>query len=322
MCTAIKYKNNYFGRNLDYEFSYGERITITPRLYPIKFKNIEVLKSHYAIIGMAHIASDYPLYYEAANEMGLAMAGLNFVGNASFYEYDNNKNNVCGFELILYILGLAKNVSEAISLINGLNLVGTPFSNSYPNASLHYLISDKNMSITLEFESDGMHIYNNYINVLTNNPPFLYQVANLNNYLNLTPDEPTNRFSSAIDFKKYSRGMGAIGLPGDLSSESRFVRAAFYTANSKSFDDELSNVNQFFHILDSVSQIRGGCHLGEEKYEITIYSSCINLNEGIYYYKTYNDFSINKVSLFNENLDTFKLISYEMLNKMKINEQN
>lgn len=322
MCTAIKYKNNYFGRNLDYEFSYGERITITPRLYPIKFKNIEELKSHYAIIGMAHIASDYPLYYEAANEMGLAMAGLNFVGNASFYEYDNNKNNVCGFELILYILGLAKNVSEAISLINGLNLVGTPFSNSYPNASLHYLISDKNMSITLEFESDGMHIYNNYINVLTNNPPFLYQVANLNNYLNLTPDEPTNRFSSAIDFKKYSRGMGAIGLPGDLSSESRFVRAAFYTANSKSFDGELSNVNQFFHILDSVSQIRGGCHLGEEKYEITIYSSCINLNEGIYYYKTYNDFSINKVSLFNENLDTFKLISYEMLNKMKINEQN
>ena len=322
MCTAIKYKNNYFGRNLDYEFSYGERITITPRLYPIKFKYIEELKSHYAIIGMAHIASDYPLYYEAANEMGLAMAGLNFVGNASFYEYDNNKNNVCGFELILYILGLAKNVSEAISLINDLNLVGTPFSNNYPNASLHYLISDKNMSITLEFESDGMHIYNNHINVLTNNPPFLYQVANLNNYLNLTPDEPTNRFSSAIDFKKYSRGMGAIGLPGDLSSESRFVRAAFYTANSKSFDDELSNVNQFFHILDSVSQIRGGCSLGEEKYEITIYSSCINLNEGIYYYKTYNDFSINKVSLFNENLDTFKLISYEMLNKMKINEQN
>lgn len=322
MCTAIKYKNNYFGRNLDYEFSYGERITITPRLYPIKFKYIEELKSHYAIIGMAHIASDYPLYYEAANEMGLAMAGLNFVGNASFYEYDNNKNNVCGFELILYILGLAKNVSEAISLINGLNLVGTPFSNNYPNASLHYLISDKNMSITLEFESDVMHIYNNHINVLTNNPPFLYQVANLNNYLNLTPDEPTNRFSSAIDLKKYSRGMGAIGLPGDLSSESRFVRAAFYTANSKSFDDELSNVNQFFHILDSVSQIRGGCSLGEEKYEITIYSSCINLNEGIYYYKTYNDFSINKVSLFNENLDTFKLISYEMLNKMKINEQN
>lgn len=322
MCTAIKYKNNYFGRNLDYEFSYGEKITITPRLYPIKFRYIEELKSHYAIIGMAHIANDYPLYYEAANEMGLAMAGLNFVGNASFYEYDDNKNNVCGFELILYILSLAKNVNEAISLLNGLNLVETPFSNNYPNASLHYLISDKDMSITLEFERDGMHIYNNHINVLTNNPPFLYQVANLNNYLNLTPNEPTNNFSSSIDLKTYSRGMGAIGLPGDLSSESRFVRAAFFNANSKSYDDEPSNVNQFFHILDSVSQIRGGCHLGEEKYEITIYSSCINLNEGIYYYKTYNDFSINKVSLFNEDLDTFKLISYEMLNKMKINEQN
>lgn len=322
MCTAIKYKNNYFGRNLDYEFSYGERITITPRLYPIKFRYVEELKSHYAIIGMAHIANDYPLYYEASNEMGLGMTGLNFVGNASFYEYDNNKNNVCGFELILYILGLAKNVEEAISLLKELNLVGTPFASNYPNASLHYLISDKNMSITVEFEADGMHIYNNDVNVLTNNPPFLYQIANLNNYLNLTPDEPQNRFSSSFDLKKYSRGMGAIGLPGDLSSESRFVRAAFFTANSKSIDDEPSNVNQFFHILDSVSQIRGGCHLGEDKYEITIYSSCINLNEGIYYYKTYNDFSINKVSLFNEDLDTFKLISYEMLDKMKINDQN
>ncbi len=69
-------KRFYMGRTLDYEFSYGEEITITPRYYPFHFKHGAVLEDHYAMIGMAHVAENYPLYYEGANEKGLAMAGL------------------------------------------------------------------------------------------------------------------------------------------------------------------------------------------------------------------------------------------------------
>ena len=96
MCTAATYKSKdfYFGRTLDYEFSYGDEITVTPRNYPFNFRYMCVCNSHYAIIGMAHIAENYPLYYDAINEKGLGMAGLNFVGNAIYAEEDRNKNNV------------------------------------------------------------------------------------------------------------------------------------------------------------------------------------------------------------------------------------
>ena len=79
MCTAATYKTKgfYFGRTLDYEFSYGEEITVAPRNFPFEFRHTGICQSHYAIIGMAHVANNYPLYYDAMNEKGLCMAGLN-----------------------------------------------------------------------------------------------------------------------------------------------------------------------------------------------------------------------------------------------------
>ena len=72
MCTAAVYqtKDFYFGRNLDFEFSYGDEITITPRNYPFHFRNAGTIPNHYAMIGMAHVADNYPLYYDAVNEKG------------------------------------------------------------------------------------------------------------------------------------------------------------------------------------------------------------------------------------------------------------
>lgn len=107
MCTAATYQTEhfYFGRTLDYEFSYGDSVTITPRNYPFHFRHAPLNASHYAIIGMAHIASDYPLYYDACNEQGLCMAGLNFVGNAVYRDdLSEAKDNICQFELIPWIL--------------------------------------------------------------------------------------------------------------------------------------------------------------------------------------------------------------------------
>ncbi|MBR4949710.1 MAG: linear amide C-N hydrolase, partial [Clostridia bacterium] len=106
MCTAITYKTDdfYFGRTLDYEFSYGERVTIAPRNFFLNFKNGETIKSHYAILGMAHVSENYPLFYDGINEKGLAMAGLNFPQNAHYNEELDEKNNIASFELILYIL--------------------------------------------------------------------------------------------------------------------------------------------------------------------------------------------------------------------------
>ncbi|MDD6098618.1 MAG: linear amide C-N hydrolase, partial [Oscillospiraceae bacterium] len=105
MCTAATYLTNdfYFGRTLDYEFSYGDEITITPENFPFRFRCGKNIDSHYALIGMAHVVEDYPLYYDAVNSKGLAMAGLNFVGNAVYHESAPDKDNIAQFEFIAWI---------------------------------------------------------------------------------------------------------------------------------------------------------------------------------------------------------------------------
>lgn len=320
MCTAasFKNKNTYFGRTLDYEFSYGEKVTITPRNYPFEFRHLGLNNNHYAIIGMAHIHNDYPMYYDAMNEYGLGMAGLNFVGNAKYNEVIEGKENVAQFEFISFILSTCKNVLEAKNKIKEINLVKTPYNEYYPAAKLHWILRDTNDCIVVEAMEDGLHIYDNKTGTLTNNPPFNYQLENLKNYVSLNNDEPNKSFSFNEAF--YSRGMGSVGLPGDLTSQGRFVRVVYTAHFSVASPDENSSVNQFFHILESVWQTRGLCKIND-KYEITIYASCMNLNEGIYYYKTYDNPQISAVYLKNENLNSSKIISYDLA-KESIFKQN
>lgn len=324
MCTALTYKTKdfYFGRTLDYEFSYGDEIVVTPRAYSFQFREMGTMDSHYAMIGMAHVEGDCPLYYEAVNEKGLGMAGLNFVGNACYRESCPGKDNVAQFEFIPWILGDCATVKEAGEKLKKVNLTNTHFNEKLPLAQLHWIIADKKEAITVESLSDGLKVYDNPVGILTNNPPFDMQMFQLNNYMNLSAEEPKNLFSDRLPLYTYSRGMGALGLPGDLSSTSRFVRAAFVKMNSVSGDSEGESVSQFFHILGSVDQQRGCCVLEDEKYEITIYTSCCNCDRGIYYYTTYDNHQITAVDMHKEDLDEVKLIRYSPVCEEQIYRQN
>ena len=324
MCTAACFYDNglYFGRTLDYEFSYGDEVVITPRNYEFSFRRAGVMKTHYAMIGMAYVAGDYPLYYDAVNEKGLGIAGLNFVGNAVYNGEVQGADNIAQFELIPWILGQCASVGEAKELLSRLNIVNIQFSAELPLAQLHWIIADKEGAITVESVSDGLKIYDNPAGVLTNNPPFDEQMFNLNNYMHLSSKTPENLFSEKLPLKNYSRGMGALGLPGDLSSQSRFVRVAFVKMNSLSGSSEEESVSQFFHILGSVDQQRGCCNVGEEKYEITIYTSCCNADKGIYYYTTYDNHQISAVDMHRENLDGADLLRFKLVTGEQINFVN
>lgn len=324
MCTAITYqtKDFYFGRNLDYEFSYGDEVTITPRNYLFHFREEQSQDTHYAMIGMAHVTENYPLYYEAINEKGLAIAGLNFVGNAVYQKTKKGKANIAQFELIPWILGQCANVKEARKRIEQMNLLDISFNDKLPVAELHWIIADREEAITVEAVEEGIKIYQNPVGVLTNNPPFDKQLFALNNYMNLSAKEPENKFAKGLSLKVYSRGMGAIGLPGDLSSQSRFVRASFVKMNSVSGEGEKESVSQFFHILNSVEQQKGCCELKEGVYEATIYTSCCNTEKGIYYYTTYNNHQITAIDMKKEDLEGKELIRYEVIKEEQIKEQN
>lgn len=324
MCTAITYKTKdfYFGRTLDYEISYGDEVTITPRNYEFNFRHKQNIKNHYAIIGMAYVTENYPLYYEAVNEKGLGIAGLNFVGNAQYNKKIEGKDNITQFEFIPWILSQSTTVKETKKLIEKINFLDEPFSTNLPLAQLHWIISDSIESITVEAVKDGIKIYENPVGVLTNNPTFDKQMFELNNYMNLSTKSPKNTFAKSLNLDKYSRGMGAIGLPGDLSSQSRFIRAAFVKMNSVSKEEEKESVSQFFHILNSVEQQRGCCELDDGIFEITIYTSCCNASKGIYYYTTYDNHQITAIDMHKENLNSENLIRYPLIKDEQIKMQN
>ncbi|MDE7361095.1 MAG: choloylglycine hydrolase [Oscillospiraceae bacterium] len=324
MCTAVSFigKDFYFGRTLDYDFSYGDKITVTPRCYCFDFGAAGKTAEHYAMIGMAHVADNYPLYYDCINEKGLGMAGLNFVGNAHYAEPVSGKYNLPPHEFIPFIMGQCRDLEEARKLLKEINLIDVGFSDKYPIAQLHWMISDRSGSLVAESTVHGFNVYDNPVGVLTNNPEFPQQMLQLNNYMHLSAKEPCNLFCSSLPLKPYSRGMGALGLPGDLSSESRFVRAAFVRSNSVCGDSEAECVSQFFHILGAVENQRGCCELADGKYQTTRYTSCCNADKGIYYYTTYENHQISAVDMNHENLNSCKLVCYTPLNTEQIKRQN
>lgn len=323
MCTAITFatKDHYFGRNLDFEYSYQESVTVTPRNYPFSFRQVPSMASHFAMIGMATVDNGYPLYYDATNECGVSMAGLYFPGNAVYLPEADSMDNITPFEFIPWILGQCANIEQVQQKLKRLNLVDIPYSSKYPLSPLHWIIADRDSSIVVEPTDQGIRVYDNPIGVLTNNPPFDYHMLNLTNYLNLTREEPTNRLAPNYSIEPYSRGMGAVGLPGDLSSASRFVRSAFTKLNSVCEKTESASVSQFFHILGSVAQQRGCVKVGKD-YEKTIYSSCCNVDKGIYYYTTYENFQITGVSMKNTDLNGQELTVFPLISEQTIRMEN
>ena len=181
-----------------------------------------------------------------------------------------------------------------------------------PPAPLHWMIADQERCLVAEMVEEGLKLYDDPAGVLTNNPPFPFHQMNLHNYLNLTADAPKNRFAKGVELETYGQGMGALGLPGDASPASRFVRAAFLKWNAKSEKEESANVSQFFHILDGVAMVRGMVMTPEGKCDITTYSSCMNGEKGIYYYKTYENNRIRAVDMHREDLDGTQLKVWEI----------
>lgn len=324
MCTAVTYKtsSHYFGRNLDLEYSYQESVTVTPRNFPFHFRKQRTMDTHYAMIGMATVIDGYPLYYEATNEKGLSMAGLNFPGIARYLPEQAQKYNITPFEFIPWILGQCDTVSDAREWLERINLVDISYSPELPLSPLHWIISDREQSITVEPMADGMHIFDNPVGVLTNNPPFDFHLYNLSNFMNASAEPASNRFSSAFELNAFSNGMGGIGLPGDFSSASRFVKAAFVKLNACSEESEEESVSQFFHILSSVAMPRGSVRMPDDKHEITLYSCCCNTDKGIYYYTTYNNSRIHGVDMHREDLDGSSPISYPLSPALPIYIQN
>lgn len=282
MCTAIWFENRFMGRTLDWMESYGEMLVVAPRNFRFDFRFEEGLESHFAIMGMAVVSDNYPLFYEGFNEVGLGMAGLYFEDETVYHEKCEGEINVAPFEFIPYILGQCRSVKEAKVKLSNMNIVNEGFNDRWGTSPLHWILADKVECIVIESLEDGIKIYENSYGVLTNSPTFDKQVNNYSNYMNLYKN-----------------------LPGNWSSKSRFVRASYVRNNAKVGTED--GVNIFFRILDSVSQIRGCNKEVDREEEITLYSCCQDFDKGIYYYTTYECREIKSLSFDEIQLNDSKL---------------
>ena len=325
MCTSIVYNagDGYFGRNLDLEVSFGQEVVITPRDYAFNFRKMPTMNHHYAIIGVALVKVNYPLYFDGVNEEGVGMAGLNFDGPAHFFPVEDDKDNISPFEFIPYVLGQCKNVEEAKQLMANLNLVNINFSDQLKLSPLHWLIADRSgKSIVVESTATGLHVYDNPVGVLTNNPEFPQQLTNLANYQSVSPAEPTNTLTPGITLNNYSRGIGSHLLPGGMDSESRFVKETFTKMHAPAGKSERENVTNYFQTLHAVDQQKGLDEVAPDTFEYTIYSDGVNLTTGTLYYTTYENSQINAVAMRNATLNSRDLVVYPMLDDQAINYQN
>ncbi len=313
MCTAISFKTkyHYFGRTLDLDYHYKESVVITPRNFPFNFRNGREIKNHLAIIGIATVADGYPLYYDAVNEKGLGVAGLNFPDNAHYFPISNEKESIAPFELIPWMLSQFASVDEVKENLNKINIADIDFNESFRNSPLHWLVADKKKCITVECTREGLKIYDNPIGVLTNNPPFDLQIENYHKVISTLGKEEA-------DPKMSSKGLDAFGLPGDLSSPSRFAKVAFAKEKSVCGETEEESVTQFFHILGTVNTPKGFI----KKDYMTVYTSCCNADNGVYYYTTYGNSQISAVDMNKENPVSDTLVSYPLVTDQQVNRIN
>lgn len=317
MCTSILLngKNPIFGRNMDLYYQIELSVVIMPRNHEIKFRSAGDMKSHYAMIGMGMVKDDYPLFYEAVNEYGLGCAGLDFPGNAYYTDVmDPEKKNISPFELIPFILSSCKSVAEAVALLEKTHITALDFSPDMPLSPMHWHIADSSGSFVFEVTKRGQIIYDNPIGVMTNNPSFDFHLSNLSQYMNLTAENPLSSFLEK-GIRPFSFGQGAFGLPGDFSSASRFIKAAFLVSNS---DFEENDISQFFHILDSVAMVKGSVLTPDGNYDMTVYSCGVDLKKGIYYYKTFGNSRIQALSMKNVPLDGRELCVFSVDNVQNV----
>ena len=385
MCTAIGWQGKHFmfGRNLDLEYGFRERVTQVARGSLLRFAAMPPARTAYAMLGMAAEDGGFPLFAEAVNECGLCAAGLYFPHSARMRAAGDMRKGeraaegkaaeagdiqgaegaaaeraaaaediqgaegaaaeraaaagdiqgaegaaeraaaagraVAPHEMVAALLARCADTRQARAFLQGAEVVSIPYKN-YPVPALHWLVADRYGCFVIEPAEGGLRLYDDPAGVLANEPPFPFQLHNLHAYRHLTAAEPACGFGMPL--KALYHGTGGVGLPGDATSPSRFVRAAFYRANSRPFaeagegegrgegEDEADvaeqDAAQMFHMLSAVEMVKGGVLTEEGRPCYTRYACCIDADAGVYYLKRYGSLGAEKFTLHRQGAEEIK----------------
>lgn len=328
MCTALTLKTNegyhLFGRNMDLEYTFGQQVILVPRNFKYEDRvNDEIKHTRYAVMGMGNLVENHPLFADGFNEKGLACAGLNFTQAYWNDDIEEGMDNVAPYDLIFWMLSNFESIEELRPHLEKLSMDGKPYTKGMPIATLHWIISDTTgKCLVIENTIDGLKIFDNPVGVMTNSPSFDWHLTNLTQYAGLHVNRHEAIKWSRLKLVTLGNGSGAFGLPGDSSSQSRFIKTAFLKSHVNIGDYENAGVVEFFNILNNVSMINGTVVDPIGRSEITQYTSCMNQEKGIYYYRTYKNSQINAIDMNKEDLNAKELKVFPYYDKPNFNFEN
>jgi choloylglycine hydrolase len=314
-CTGImlKAKDNtvVYGRTMEWgAFDLNSHVAIVPRGYSFTGQTPDGFigrqwKTKYGFVAIDILEKE--IFGDAMNEKGLAIGAFYQPGFASYMKYDKAKaaDTISAVDLGAYVLGNFATVDEVAGGIKKIRVVGLVLKEIGIEVPLHWMVVDKTgKSIVIEYLNGELQIFDNPLGVITNSPEYHWHMTNLRNHVNLSAVAMPAMKLEDIDFHPLGAGSGMIGLPGDYTPPSRFVRAVAWTQTARPTETSGETIYEVLRILDGFNLPLGSAEgsgqankLLEGMRSSTIWTSAWDLNEGILYYHTQHNRRVRKLRM-------------------------
>ncbi|ANQ51914.2 choloylglycine hydrolase family protein [Flammeovirga sp. MY04] len=315
-CTGIRLiaedGSVVYGRTLEWgAFDLNTKLAIIPRGKSFTGstpdgKNGKEFKTQYGFVGMTLFSEEF--YGDGINEAGLAGGGFFHPGYAKYQEYkkENADNSISAVDMVTYVLGNFKDVEEVKNGMKEIDVVGVFDEQLGIEIPGHWIFSDiTGASVVIEFTDGELKLYDSAVGVITNAPNYDWHLTNLSNYINLTPFPHAPKQLGDFTVRAHGAGSGFLGLPGDNTPASRFVRAAVYSQTARNTATANETVYELFRILDNFNIPLGpdgaeGAsedHFDDSLRSATLWTSVANTKDKQYSYHTQHNRRVRMIDL-------------------------
>jgi len=314
-CTGLRLiaedRGVVYGRTMEWgTFDLHSHVAVIPRGYAFQGetpdgRNGKAWQGNYGVVGLDMIGKD--VIADGMNEKGLAAGLFYHPGFAVYPEYDRGKAGatITAVDVAAYILTQCATVEEVRKKMGEVRVVGVVEDAIGIPVQAHWMVVDASgESIVIEFIDGAMRIFDNPLGVITNAPTYDWHMTNLRNYLNLSAVALPTKSIESMDFAPIGAGSGMIGLPGDFTPPSRFVRAVAWTQTARPVPDATEAVYELFRILDNFNLPLGsaegsdgeGVNLAGMR-SSTIWTTAWDLSGKMLYYHTQHNRRVRMVDL-------------------------
>ncbi|WP_281612590.1 choloylglycine hydrolase family protein [Flammeovirga sp. SubArs3] len=303
-----------YGRTMEWgAFDLFSKVAIVPKGYAFSSltpegNNGKKFEAKYGIVGLDMLGKD--LIIDGMNDAGLSVGIFYFPNLAKYTEYDPSQaeNTISSQDVVNYILAQYATVDEVKEGIQNVAVVGVVEEAIGIEVDGHWMVTDASgESIVIEFVDGQLHIHDAPLGVITNAPSYDWHMTNLRNYLNLDFNSAPSKTISGVEFKPTGMGSGMVGLPGDMTPTSRFVRAAAWTQTTRPMENSEESLYEMFRILDNFNLSLGadraegtGIFFGKDHSTMrsaTIWTTSFDLTNKVFNYHTQDNRRVQQINL-------------------------